>query len=115
MGEETLDPANSKQPDSHEGLYFGREVAAGSEEAKLPLHGPNQWPAEVSEAGRMCSRLNSAFLQSLAADKRLRNAIQHVVGGLGRQAGAASASLDTNNCRTWCPATRPRWRSTLRR
>ena len=29
------------------GLYFGREVPADSEEAKLPLHGPNQWPGEV--------------------------------------------------------------------
>lgn len=33
---------------SHEGYYFGREVAADSEEAKLPLHGPNQWLSEVS-------------------------------------------------------------------
>ena len=31
----------------HTGLYFGREVPANSEEAKLPLHGPNQWPPEV--------------------------------------------------------------------
>ena len=29
------------------GLYFGRDLAADSEEAKLPLHGPNQWPPEV--------------------------------------------------------------------
>jgi len=32
----------------HTGLYFGRDLAADSEEAKLPLHGPNQWPPEVS-------------------------------------------------------------------
>jgi len=31
----------------HTGLYFGRDVPADSEEAKLPLHGPNQWPPEV--------------------------------------------------------------------
>jgi len=31
----------------HTGLYFGRELPADSEEAKLPLHGPNQWPPEV--------------------------------------------------------------------
>ena len=30
------------------GLYFGREVSADSEEGKLPLHGPNQWPSPVS-------------------------------------------------------------------
>ena len=29
------------------GLYFGREVPFDCEEAKLPLHGPNQWPSEV--------------------------------------------------------------------
>lgn len=29
------------------GLYFGRHVDEDSEEAKLPLHGPNQWPSEV--------------------------------------------------------------------
>ncbi|KAK2079184.1 hypothetical protein QBZ16_002875 [Prototheca wickerhamii] len=44
--ESTLDPQQSKRPDTHEGLYFGREVAPDSEEGKLPLHGPNQWPAE---------------------------------------------------------------------
>jgi isopenicillin N synthase-like dioxygenase len=46
MGDETLDPRHSKAPDTHEGLYFGREVAPDSEEGRLPLHGPNQWPAE---------------------------------------------------------------------
>ena len=30
------------------GLVFGRDLPAESEEAKLPLHGPNQWPPEVS-------------------------------------------------------------------
>lgn len=30
-----------------EGIYIGLEVAADSEDAKLPLHGPNQWPREV--------------------------------------------------------------------
>ena len=32
------------------GLYFGRDLPADSEEAKLPLHGPNQWPSEVGLA-----------------------------------------------------------------
>lgn len=47
MLEETLDPGRSRQGDTHEGLYFGREVAPHSEEARLPLHGPNQWPPKV--------------------------------------------------------------------
>lgn len=44
--EETLDPGNQTTGDTKEGLYFGREVAATSQEASLPLHGPNQWPDE---------------------------------------------------------------------
>lgn len=47
MCEETLDPQHSRAPDTHEGIYYGREVPAGSQEAKQPLHGPNQWPPEV--------------------------------------------------------------------
>ena len=47
MGEETLDPERSKAPDTHEGLYYCRDVPPDSEEAQLPLHGPNQWPADV--------------------------------------------------------------------
>ena len=45
MAEETLDPEHSKFGDTKEGLYFGWEVDADSELAKLPLHGPNQWPS----------------------------------------------------------------------
>lgn len=48
MGEETLDPEHQMEGDSKEGLYFGREVAAESQEAQKPLHGPNQWPNPVS-------------------------------------------------------------------
>jgi isopenicillin N synthase-like dioxygenase len=44
MAEETLDPANQSEGDTKEGLYFGREVDQGDPEARLPLHGPNQWP-----------------------------------------------------------------------
>ncbi len=44
--EETLDPENQTSGDTKEGIYYGREVAADSEEAKKPLHGPNQWPSE---------------------------------------------------------------------
>ncbi|CAK0779497.1 hypothetical protein CVIRNUC_004789 [Coccomyxa viridis] len=46
MSEETLDAPNQTEGDTKEGLYFGREVPAGSEDAHLPLHGPNQWPAQ---------------------------------------------------------------------
>lgn len=47
MADEALDPANQREGDTKEGLYFAREVAADSAEARLPLHGPNQWPPEV--------------------------------------------------------------------
>ena len=47
MADETLDPANQREGDTKEGLYFAREVAADSAEARLPLHGPNQWPPRV--------------------------------------------------------------------
>lgn len=55
FAEETLDPEHSRRGDTHEGLYYGRHVEEGSEEGKLPLHGPNQWPdlpgyREVTEA-----------------------------------------------------------------
>uniref|UniRef100_A0A7S3QLD7 Fe2OG dioxygenase domain-containing protein n=2 Tax=Dunaliella tertiolecta TaxID=3047 RepID=A0A7S3QLD7_DUNTE len=43
---ETLDPSSQKQGDTKEGFYFGREISPESPEAKLPLHGPNQWPNE---------------------------------------------------------------------
>lgn len=42
--EETLDVSAQREGDTKEGLYFGREVARGSREAEIPLHGPNQWP-----------------------------------------------------------------------
>ena len=47
MSEETLDAPNQTEGDTKEGLYFGREVPSDSEEAHMPLHGPNQWPAKV--------------------------------------------------------------------
>ncbi|KAL3133076.1 hypothetical protein ABBQ38_006978 [Trebouxia sp. C0009 RCD-2024] len=47
MAEETLDPEHQSQGDTKEGLYFGRDLPADCEEAKLPLHGPNQWPSEA--------------------------------------------------------------------
>ena len=46
IGDETLDPEHSTQGDNKEGIYFAREIAADSEAAKIPLHGPNQWPDE---------------------------------------------------------------------
>jgi len=42
-----LDPAKQRVGDTKEGFYIGREVAAGSQEAALPLHGPNVWPPEA--------------------------------------------------------------------
>lgn len=39
----SIGTSGSSQGDSHSGLYFCRDVPADSEEAKLPLHGPNQW------------------------------------------------------------------------
>ena len=47
MSEETLDAPNQSEGDTKEGLYFGREVPPDSKEACMPLHGPNQWPAQV--------------------------------------------------------------------
>ena len=47
MANETLDPGNQSEGDTKEGIYFGQEIAANSEDAALPLHGPNQWPREV--------------------------------------------------------------------
>ena len=48
MANETLDPSNQSEGDTKEGIYIGQEIPADSEDAKLPLHGPNQWPREVS-------------------------------------------------------------------
>ena len=47
MANETLDPGNQSEGDTKEGIYIGQEIPADSEDAKLPLHGPNQWPREV--------------------------------------------------------------------
>jgi isopenicillin N synthase-like dioxygenase len=51
IGEETLDPSNSTVGDQREGLYFGREIPSDDPRAKLPLHGPNQWPDEKNIQG----------------------------------------------------------------
>jgi isopenicillin N synthase-like dioxygenase len=45
--EEILDPGTQMKGDTKEGYYIGREVAVGTQEADLPLHGPNQWPDEA--------------------------------------------------------------------
>ncbi|KAL4425630.1 hypothetical protein ABPG75_009646 [Micractinium tetrahymenae] len=63
--EETLDPEGSKRGDTHEGLYFGRHVEPGSPEAALPLHGPNQWPAEELVPGYR--QATEAYLEAVAA------------------------------------------------
>jgi len=46
MYEEILDPSFQKVGDTKEGFYIGREIHPTSEEAKKPLHGPNQYPSE---------------------------------------------------------------------
>lgn len=69
-GDETLDPQHSKNPDTHEGLYFGREVDPNSSEAELPLHGPNQWPSEEEHL-------------DLAGYKEVTNAYMKAVTDLG--------------------------------
>ena len=47
MANETLDPGHQSEGDTKEGIYIGKQVEADSEDAALPLHGPNQWPREV--------------------------------------------------------------------
>jgi len=46
IGEETLDPKMQKSGDTRESFYIGLHSPAGSEEAKRPLCGPNQWPSD---------------------------------------------------------------------
>ena len=48
MSDETLDPENQKSADTKEGYNIDREIPPDSKENELPLHGPNQWIAEVS-------------------------------------------------------------------
>ena len=47
MGDETVDPEHQSEGDNKEGLYFGRDLPADCEEARKPMHGPNQWPDAV--------------------------------------------------------------------
>ncbi|KAI7845504.1 hypothetical protein COHA_000927 [Chlorella ohadii] len=65
MAEETLDPSRSRRGDTHEGIYYGRHVEEGSEEAKLPLHGPNQWPDEALVPGYRAA--TEAYWEATAA------------------------------------------------
>jgi len=51
LREETLDVERSSMGDGKEGLYFGREIPLSDPKSALPLHGPNQWPAESIIAG----------------------------------------------------------------
>eukprot|EP00455_Lapot_gusevi_P000139 TRINITY_DN10059_c0_g1_i3.p1 TRINITY_DN10059_c0_g1~~TRINITY_DN10059_c0_g1_i3.p1 ORF type:complete len:365 (-),score=45.14 TRINITY_DN10059_c0_g1_i3:41-1135(-) len=44
---ETLAPELQTMGDTKEGFYIGREVVAGSQESRLPLHGANNWPSEA--------------------------------------------------------------------
>ena len=47
MGDETVDPEHQSEGDNKEGLYFGRDLPADCEEARKPMHGPNQWPDAI--------------------------------------------------------------------
>lgn len=48
VGEQTLDPGKQKRGDTKESYYICKpEAPEGSEKAKLPFHGPNQWPTAV--------------------------------------------------------------------
>ena len=54
MADQTLDPANQSRPDTKESYYIWShhtDVPADSPEAKLPFHGPNQWPDEALAPG----------------------------------------------------------------
>ena len=95
FAEETLDPQHSKQGDTHEGLYFGREVQAGSEEAALPLHGVNQWPADVSHT----------WHAHTYAAMRLEHA--------PKRGSLTSSTFGHACCRSWCQATVPSRSNTL--
>lgn len=64
MGDETLNPSESKRPDTHEGLYFGRDLPADSPECARPLHGPNQWPREALLPGYKAT--TAAYFAALA-------------------------------------------------
>eukprot|EP00195_Chlamydomonas_chlamydogama_P011151 CAMPEP_0202891964 /NCGR_PEP_ID=MMETSP1392-20130828/1858_1 /ASSEMBLY_ACC=CAM_ASM_000868 /TAXON_ID=225041 /ORGANISM="Chlamydomonas chlamydogama, Strain SAG 11-48b" /LENGTH=325 /DNA_ID=CAMNT_0049575839 /DNA_START=25 /DNA_END=1002 /DNA_ORIENTATION=+ len=79
MAEETLDPANQKSGDTKEGLYFGRHVDPDSEEAKKPLHGPNQWPSEELVPGYR-ARTEVYFEQVKALSNRLVHLIATSLG-----------------------------------
>jgi isopenicillin N synthase-like dioxygenase len=65
MANETLDPSNQSEGDTKEGIYIGQEIAADSEDAKLPLHGPNQWPREVSFSAQAYTSTSAPILYTL--------------------------------------------------
>lgn len=44
MEEEHLDPTKQLKGDTKEAYHIGRHVPLDSEEAQLPLHGPNLFP-----------------------------------------------------------------------
>lgn len=79
MAEETLDPLTQKSGDTKEGIYYGREVAADSEEARKPLHGPNQWVSEDLVPGYR-QRTEAYFLAVKALSKRLVHLVARSLG-----------------------------------
>lgn len=64
MGDEKLSSDAAAPADLKEGLYFGREEASPG--AKLPLHGPNVWPADGDAPG-LRPAVEAAFAELEAA------------------------------------------------
>ncbi len=81
MSEETLDAPNQTEGDTKEGLYFGREVPPDSEEACMPLHGPNQWPAQVCLCPfTMCTAEAVCSLSSWEAHEQEKKRVELIDG-----------------------------------
>ena len=69
------------QGDTKEGLYIGREIHPSSPEASLPLHGVNQWPAQVplpTHSKRLIDRRALMSRQAIADAVRCEHCGQRV-------------------------------------
>ena len=64
MAFETLDPENQTAADTKEHFQMGEDVPDDHPDAKLPLHGPNQWPAEVPSPRKTSGHRLSALLHA---------------------------------------------------
>ncbi|GMH36873.1 hypothetical protein BSKO_04746 [Bryopsis sp. KO-2023] len=67
MGKEILSKDQHAKPDTKEGFTVAREIPAGSDEAKLPFHGENQWFDEALLPGfRKATEEYQAAMTALA-------------------------------------------------